>query len=77
MKPIVEVRNLTGEFREQIVEGKMGYYSNHTKCPKCRSIDVNIPNRGVISISGSSEYIDRNRTSCNDCSWTGIVHDLI
>lgn len=46
------------------------YYKEHKCCPKCG-------NSKIVTTCVGYLDIDRNRASCNECHWMGIVHDLV
>src|SRR5688572_25837600 len=55
-----------------------GYHREHAACPQCGSDSFEQTCMGfIIDKNHPERYQDRNRATCMDCGWEGIVHELV
>lgn len=52
------------------------YHLNHKACPECWNTNTRQTYMGFV-FESIETFKDENEAVCNDCGWTGIVHDLI
>lgn len=62
--------------RSELHEALKQYRQQHKACPKCGGISVHHHMVGY-AMQDPVTYRDENQAACNDCGWTGIVHDLV
>lgn len=62
--------------REETHEALKQYRQRHEACPVCGGISVRHHMVGY-AMQDPVTYRDENQAACNDCGWTGIVHDLV
>jgi hypothetical protein len=55
----------------------LNYNHEHSCCPSCGCNNtIRTLVAYILDLSKKEKYVDRNRASCQNCGWTGIVHEL-